>query len=522
MDCDTDTKTSLSSIILMIFFLTWFACSQETKTNTQNNTAKKTPLITNQKGNPPQGNNRFQPGKHPPNKGQHLPPKGGFLPSSTPAEDLSSSWSDRFTSVNVPTQSIQKFCRDDDGDGFVRAEDCPLESPAKVDCDDNDPSVTPKTEIWIPPGPFIMGSISSHAGSDEDPVHTIFLNGYCLDRTEVSAGEWFQWLQKEQRIPQGSDVRNMKDGNLEVGRAEYPAEGVTWIEARDYCTAQGKTLPTEAQWEKAARGGCELGSDSSVCDKKDLRPYPWGFDEPTCERANHQLSTKGMPKLCVSDTKKVDSLPNGSGPYGHLHLSGNVWEFVLDAWHPETYNTERPQDPTGPSQGNIHVLRGGSWNTFSTNMRAANRFHDLVMGSASGFRCARTFGSGVQDTVAPLEMVTLSGTIYGAPMLKGRAMYVTAFDASDADPNGMLAPGRSPVAETRLVPNNQKQQSFSISVPKNYSYILSAALDAGTGANKDNYISASGSGGFGQAKQNPISAPKDTSKITITLMAPPK
>ena len=101
-------------------------------------------------------------------------------------------------------------------------------------------------------------------------------------------------------------------------------------------------------------------------------------------------------------------------------------------------------------------------------------------------------------------------------------MYVTAFDASDADANGMLAPGRSPVAETRLVPNGENQQTFSLSVPKNYSYILSAALDAGTGANKDDYISASGSGGFGQAKQNPISAPNDTTGITITLMAPPK
>ena len=505
----------------MMYLFLCLACTQEA---TVSSPAVKSPQNTQKRK--PQKQHR---GKHPPPKGNNpphgkgnLPPKGGFLPSSSPAEDLSSSWKDLFSSISVPTQAIQRTCRDEDGDGFVRAEDCPLRPSETLDCDDNDPNVTPKTEIWVPPGPFIMGSVSSHAGSDEDPVHSIFLSGYCLDRSEVSAGNWFSWLQQNQRTPKSSDVRNINNGKLTSGREDYPAEGVTWEEAKDYCTAQGKILPTEAQWEKAARGGCELGSDAATCDPKDLRPYPWGFDAPTCARANHQLSTQGMPKLCVSDTQKVNTLPDGAGPYGHLHLSGNVWEFVLDAWHPQTYQKDRPQNPTGPAQGDVHVLRGGGWNTFSTNMRAANRFHDLVMGSASGFRCARNFSEGISDTIPPLEMITITGTITGAPLLKGRAMYVTAFDAEDADPNGMLAPGRSPVAEIKLIPNNKKQQSFSLSVPKDHSYILSAALDSGTGANKDDYISASGSGGFGQAKQNPISAPQDKAGISITLMAPPQ
>ncbi|MEC7987867.1 MAG: SUMF1/EgtB/PvdO family nonheme iron enzyme [Myxococcota bacterium] len=478
---------------------------------------------TESKADPRLHNPNRKKGPHPPNRGVKpgMKAKGpGFLPSSTPAEDLSGSWNDALAQQFTPPPA-QSDCPDQDGDGFVSALLCPGNPPSTLDCDDQNPAVTPQTEIWIPPGPFLMGSQSSHAGSDEKPVHTVKLSGYCLDRLEVRSQDWFRWLQETKREPSGSDVRNIKEGKLESNRGDYPAEGVTWAEAYEYCIAQGKTLPTEAQWEKAARGGCELGKESNRCDPADLRPYPWGTAAPTCALANHQLSTTGMPKLCVSDTQKVDSLPDGAGPYGHLHLSGNVWEYVLDVWHPKVYTNGRI-DPSGPESGTFHVLRGGGWNTFSTNMRAANRFHDLVMGSATGFRCARTPTSSTPDPVPPLTMVTISGTVRSNQGLNGRALYITAFDAADADANGMLAPGRSPISEQKLTPNQKKAQTFSLSVPQNGSYILSAALDAGTGANKDDYISASGSGGFGQAKQNPISAPSSVSDIDITIMSGPQ
>ena len=497
--------------MLTLSFL--YACTSQDPNTQDPNPQKTQHLPQSPQHPPPQGKH---PNGHPPKGGQ---PKG-MLPGLSAAEDLSTSWKKDFSTAILPSITASKDCPDKDGDGFFDAKQCPYKATDTLDCDDNNPSVTPKTELWIPPGPFIMGSQSTHAGADEKPTHVVQLSGYCLDRLEVSAGQWFSWLEKTGSKPQGADVRNLKEGRYDPTRADFPAEGVTYLEAKAYCTAHGKSLPTEAQWEKAARGGCELGSKSEACDPKDLRPYPWGSQAPTCERANHQLSTQGMPKLCVSDTLKVDSLPKGAGPYGHLHLSGNVWEYVLDAWHPQTYGTKRPDDPAGPVKGNIHVLRGGGWNTFSTNMRTANRFHDLVMGSASGFRCARGEIPNF-DNVQPLEMVNLNGTVYGAPSLKGRALYVTAFDAADADPNGMLAPGRSPVAELKIAPNGQKSQSFSLSVPKDRSYILSAALDGGTGAQKDDYISASGSGGFGQAKQNPIAAPKDAHNISITLMSGP-
>ena len=146
-----------------------------------------------------------------------------------------------------------------------------------------------------------MGSASSHAGADEKPVHLVQLSGYCVDVDEVSVQDFATWLNTDKRTPEGSDIRSLtktKDGwSAEEDRNDHPAEGVTWKEANDYCNAKGQSLPTEAQWEKAARGGCELGKDSNMCDPEDLRAYPWGSAAPTCELANHQLSASGLLKL---------------------------------------------------------------------------------------------------------------------------------------------------------------------------------------------------------------------------------
>lgn len=451
-------------------------------------------------------------------------------PGTSPAEHLESSWRAELA-ISVPPLSDAATCPDADGDGFPSALACPTGDPAGLDCDDTDPDVTPATERWVRPGPFIMGSASDHAGSDEAPVHVVQLSGYCLDVHEVSAGDFGAWLRSTGRTAEGPDLRSLSpSGEVEAGRAAHPAEGVTWAEARDYCVAQGKALPTEAQWEKAARGGCELGRDAGACELADLRPYPWGDAAPTCELANHQLSAEGMPRLCVSDTLEVGGEDAGgeeaagAGPYGHQHLAGNVWEYVADPWHPGTYASAGPagrEDPAGPLGGEVRVLRGGGWNTFSTNMRAANRFHDLVLGTAAGFRCARPTVEPQVDEVVPLELVTLSGSLsHESGSLTGRAAYVSVFDAADADENGQLAPGRSPVAEAKLLPDGGETLAFSLAVPAGGPYLVQAALDAGTGGDKAAYVSASGSGGFGTAAENPVSAEADVSGLSVVLSAP--
>ena len=113
---------------------------------------------------------------------------------------------------------------------------------------------------------------------------------YCQTSTK-SAPKAGSRLKQSGRKGQGKDVRNLTEtGELGSGREDHPAEGVTWKEANEYCAARDQLLPTEAQWEKTARGGCERG-DSERCEESELLPYPWGSDTPTCALANHQLST---------------------------------------------------------------------------------------------------------------------------------------------------------------------------------------------------------------------------------------
>ena len=122
------------------------------------------------------------------------------------------------------------------------------------------------------------------------------------------------------------------------------------------------------------------------------------------------------------------------------------------------------------------------------------------------------------DDIEPLEMILFEGEIQAGELkvLQGRAMYVSIFDAADADEKGMVAPGRSPVAEVKIKPNKKSSQKFEIEVPKGNTYFISAALDGGSGAQKDNYVSASGSGGFGRVERE-ITGTENQKNLQIIL-----
>lgn len=450
----------------------------------------------------------------------HQPPPA---PEQTPgatraaAEDLRSSWRPDLA-VAVPPLPHPAQCPDADGDGFPSAIACPAGDPAQLDCDDTDPTVTPATERWVRPGPFLMGSASSQAGADERPVHVVQLSGYCIDRTEVTVADFARWsaqTHRESKTPRSDMDGAMREASSATDRGRVPVIGVTWQEAHDYCAAHNKALPTEAQWEKAARGGCELGSDPARCDPADLRPYPWGIAPPDCQHANHRLTAGNHAQDCVGHPIAVDALPEGAGPYGNLGLAGNAWEYVADTWNPRTYGDGRERfDPGGPAGGSVHVLRGGAFDTFSTNMRVANRFNDLVAGSATGFRCARPTVKPRPDAVAALKTVTVSGTIHREGGLSGSHLYVTAFDAAEVDPRtGQVPPGRSPVAEMRLVPSGEPTQPFALSVPEGGRYRIFASLDAGPSTPG---VPASGSGGVGEAKADVV-ANTDVNGVRIVL-----
>ena len=221
--------------------------------------------------------------------------------------------------------------------------------------------------ILVPGGSFRMGS--NEGNDDEKPVHGVELSSYLLDETEVT---WEQYVSK--RPP--PERPSWHPG----GR--HPVVNVSWEDASAYCASVGMKLPTEAQWEYAARG------------PRSLR-YPWGesWDE---RKANWSDEGFWGFKLGKKDgheyTAPVRSFPSGAGPFGHLDLAGNVWEWVND-WYAYASRVGGVRDPAGPRSGTRRVLRGGSFNVvnYSIFLRGDYRHYDIPSArcNAYGFRCAQ-------------------------------------------------------------------------------------------------------------------------------------
>jgi formylglycine-generating enzyme required for sulfatase activity len=220
--------------------------------------------------------------------------------------------------------------------------------------------------VLIPAGEFLMGSTDADkdAASDEKPQHKVYLDAYDIDLTEVTNTMYRACV--EAGVCSKPSCSYYDDS----GRAQHPVVCVDWNQAVAYCEWRGARLPTEAEWEKAARG-------------TDGRIYPWG-ESIECDRANY-----GGTYGCVGDTTKVGSYPSGASPYGLLDMAGNVWEWVQD-WYLETFYQNTPfENPLGPSSGEYRVLRGGSWYGNDNYLRVAVRYNLNPTGQISsiGFRC---------------------------------------------------------------------------------------------------------------------------------------
>ncbi|MBI2332465.1 MAG: SUMF1/EgtB/PvdO family nonheme iron enzyme [Chloroflexi bacterium] len=223
------------------------------------------------------------------------------------------------------------------------------------------------TMMYIPQGNFSMGSESS---SDEKPIHAVLLDAYYIDKYEVTNAAYERCVEVNVCKPpkeSGPYTRTAYYGNSEFD--EYPVIYVDWDMAKTYCEWRGGRLPTEAEWEKAARG-------------EDGRTYPWG-EGIDCDKANYNFS-------CIGDTTKVGSYLDGVSPYGVYDMAGNVWEWVNDWYDGNYYATSPSSNPQGSTSGQYKVLRGGSWPYIETYVRSANR--DRVVPASSsdilGFRCA--------------------------------------------------------------------------------------------------------------------------------------
>ena len=231
-------------------------------------------------------------------------------------------------------------------------------------------------QVFVPAGAFGMGNDAG--ATDQRPLHTVTLDAYYIDRTEVTNAMYGACVAEgDCTAPQslGSITRPSYFGNAAF--ANFPVLFVTWPQAQAYCEWAGRRLPTEAEWEKAARGG-------------DGRLYPWGNQAPDPTRLNFQASG-------FRDTVAVAQYPGSASPFGALDMAGNASEWVFDFYDPAFYAVSPGDNPTGPGQtgcpgGDCRVLRGGNWN--STNDEAASTFR-LFYGvndtrDAFSIRCART------------------------------------------------------------------------------------------------------------------------------------
>ena len=235
--------------------------------------------------------------------------------------------------------------------------------------------------VYVPAGQFSMGSEDGY--EDEQPVHTVYLDGYWIDQTEVTNAMYAQCVASGAcTVP--SDFSSYKRlsyyGNSQYG--DYPVIYVNWYQAKDYCQWAGRELPTEAQWEKAARG-------------PDGRAFPWGEAQPAgtlvnfSDRNNDFIWSDDSVDDGFADTAPVASYPDGASPYGALDMAGNVFEWVAD-WYDSSYYSQSPaNNPTGPLSGKYRVRRGGSWDLNVNHIRTANRHWDHPETSTNlGFRCA--------------------------------------------------------------------------------------------------------------------------------------
>lgn len=261
--------------------------------------------------------------------------------------------------------------------------------------------------VYVPAGEFTMGSDNEDYG-DHKPAHIVYLDAFWIDRTEVTNSMFETFVNQSgyktdaeeyghsrafnpdihrwSYFIRGADWRHPQGPNSSLlNLSEHPVVNVSWKDAQSYCEWAGRRLPTEAEWEKAARG-------------TDARIYPWG-DQPL---AGNLLNFRDvnlnmdLADRSVNDgyqfTAPVGSYPSGASPYGVLDMSGNVAEWVKD-WFSPTYYSESPKsNPTGPVSGKAYVTRGGSWGSIELLVRSYYRdWFSMELDHSTdtlGFRCS--------------------------------------------------------------------------------------------------------------------------------------
>lgn len=236
-------------------------------------------------------------------------------------------------------------------------------------------AAAPDGMVSIPGGAFQMGNVQG--AGDERPVHQVTISPFFLDKTEVTYGDYGACVRAGRCRPAHYD-----DGLCLLWSApsfrkvrvperyrspDFPVVCVSWDQSRDYCRYVGKRLPTEAEWEYAARAG-------------GMSEYPWGSGQPT-------------PNRCVMSPSRCPARvgARAAGSWGLFDMIGNVWEWTNDRYQRDYYTESSSRDPQGPDVGRYRVIRGGGWYSDAAALRTSNRlWFSSSYGEASiGFRCAK-------------------------------------------------------------------------------------------------------------------------------------
>lgn len=232
--------------------------------------------------------------------------------------------------------------------------------------------------VLIPEGSFPMGVPHGDrdGGRDEYPRHDVFVNNFYIDKFELTNGRYLEFVKAaNHRVPQNpkNATRNLWQGDtITESLTDRPVVNVDWADANAYCQWAGKRLPTEAEWEKAAKGTAD-------------RRFPWGNVEPTNKHLNFNQQWIGEKTLMP-----VGSYELGKSPFGVYDMAGNVWEWVNDWYDAKYYEKSPAKNPTGPESGTKRVLRGSGWQNETPTVRIFTRVDSdpTIRNESTGFRCA--------------------------------------------------------------------------------------------------------------------------------------